>query len=81
MTEPVAKRIRVLLVDDEPMVRLLCRRMLEPAGYDIFEAEGVTEALANGLTPPSCSTPHSTGTWSSSPHSGPCSPSPSPGVS
>ena len=35
----------VLLVDDEPAVRLLCRRVLESRGYRVIEAEGSEAAL------------------------------------
>ncbi len=37
---------RVLLVDDEPGVRTVVRRMLERAGYLVLEAEGGEAALA-----------------------------------
>jgi PAS domain S-box-containing protein len=42
---PLAPR-RVLLVDDEPGVRTVVRRMLEHAGYEVLEASGGLEALA-----------------------------------
>lgn len=35
----------VLVVDDEPAVRMLARRMLETAGYEVFEAEDGIDAL------------------------------------
>jgi CheY-like chemotaxis protein len=40
------RRMTVLMVDDEPAVRLVCRRMLEHAGYDVQEAADMPEALA-----------------------------------
>ena len=36
----------ILLVEDEPMVRNLVRRILERLGYQVLEAAGPTEALA-----------------------------------
>ena len=36
----------VLVVDDEETVRLVARRMLEPAGYTVIEAVNGAEALA-----------------------------------
>jgi CheY-like chemotaxis protein len=41
-----ANRCCVLLVDDEPGVRQLIRRMLERAGLDVVEAGSGPEALA-----------------------------------
>ena len=35
---------RVIVVDDEPAVRSIVKRMLEPAGYIVEEAEGPKEA-------------------------------------
>lgn len=35
----------VLVVDDEPLVRLLCERILRHAGYLVLSAEGGLEAL------------------------------------
>jgi CheY-like chemotaxis protein len=35
----------VLIADDEPGVRALARRILEPAGYDVVEAGNGVEAL------------------------------------
>jgi DNA-binding response OmpR family regulator len=37
----------VLVVDDEPSMRLLCRVNLELAGYEVDEAQNGTEALAH----------------------------------
>ena len=48
--EPLPGRERVLLVEDEPVVRRLVRRMLERNGYDVFEA---------GTVQPPSSTPAS----------------------
>ena len=36
----------VMVVDDEPLVRSLCRRMLEDAGFKVYEAGDGVEALA-----------------------------------
>ncbi|QVL31891.1 response regulator [Telmatocola sphagniphila] len=36
---------RILIVDDEPMLRTTMRRMLAPTGYEIEEAEDGHEAL------------------------------------
>jgi CheY-like chemotaxis protein len=38
-------RIRVLVVDDEPSLRLLLRRVLEDAGLEVFEASNGAAAL------------------------------------
>jgi CheY-like chemotaxis protein len=38
--------MRVLVVDDEPIVRRVSRRMLEHAGYEVHEAADVPEAIA-----------------------------------
>lgn len=49
MSEPSAtlsSRMRVLVVDDESLVRRLSRRMLEHAGYEVHEAADVPEAIA-----------------------------------
>ncbi len=37
---------RILVVDDDATIRLLCRRLLEGAGYRVLEAEGSSEAMA-----------------------------------
>jgi len=37
---------RVIVVDDEPAVRTIVRRMLEPAGYIVEEAEDPKQACA-----------------------------------
>ena len=42
----------VLVVDDEPRVRELLRRWLEPWGYDVTEAGTASEALDVMLTEP-----------------------------
>ena len=42
----------VLLVDDEPAMRALLRRMLEPGGYDVREAADSHSALASIKTSP-----------------------------
>jgi CheY-like chemotaxis protein len=43
--EPLSGCERVLLVEDEPVVRSLVRRMLEGNGYDVVEAENGAAAL------------------------------------
>jgi two-component system, cell cycle sensor histidine kinase and response regulator CckA len=43
ISEP--SRGTVLVVDDEPGVRALARRILEPGGYDVIEAGNGVEAL------------------------------------
>jgi len=40
-----ARATRILIVDDDPDVRLVLRRMLEPDGYEIGEAGHGREAL------------------------------------
>jgi cyclic di-GMP phosphodiesterase len=40
------RRLKVLLADDEPSMRLLCRINLDLAGFDVVEAENGAEALA-----------------------------------
>jgi CheY-like chemotaxis protein len=37
---------QILVVDDDPSVRLLCTKSLKNAGYRVLEAEGSTEAMA-----------------------------------
>lgn len=39
-------RPKVMVVDDEALVRTLSRRMLESAGYQVYEAADGVEALA-----------------------------------
>ena len=41
-----SRRQRVLLADDEPSMRLLCRINLDLAGFDVVEAQNGSEALA-----------------------------------
>jgi two-component system cell cycle sensor histidine kinase/response regulator CckA len=43
--EPVPPRVTVLVVDDEPNVRSVARRILERAGYRVILAEGGEQAL------------------------------------
>jgi signal transduction histidine kinase len=38
-------RGRVLVVDDEPAIRITCKRMLERHGYDVIDAESGAEAI------------------------------------
>lgn len=45
-TDPIPTTIRVLLVDDQPDVRLAFRYMLEADAYQVIEASNGTEALA-----------------------------------
>ena len=37
---------RILVVEDDPSVRLICTRSLHRAGYDVLEAAGSSEAMA-----------------------------------
>jgi DNA-binding response OmpR family regulator len=37
---------RVLVVDDDPSIRLICTTSLKNAGYQVLEAEGSSEAMA-----------------------------------
>jgi two-component system cell cycle sensor histidine kinase/response regulator CckA len=46
MTTKQIARPHVIVVDDEPAVRSLVRRMLEPAGYIVDEAVDALEACA-----------------------------------
>jgi CheY-like chemotaxis protein len=43
---PAAAPTTVLVVDDEPAIRQIARRILEDGGYQITEAEGGLEAIA-----------------------------------
>lgn len=43
---PAAPGVRVLVVDDEDAIRLLCRVNLEASGIEVFEAEDGESALA-----------------------------------
>ncbi len=45
VTAPAVGRETVLLAEDEPLVRLLARRVLEQAGYTVLVASGGAEAL------------------------------------
>ncbi len=44
--------VRVLVVDDDPALRLLCRVNLEHAGFQVGEAATVAEAEAALVEPP-----------------------------
>ncbi len=37
--------VRILVVDDDPIVRLLCEKILKEAGYEVILAEGSLEAM------------------------------------
>ena len=37
---------RILIVDDDPSIRLLCATSLTKAGYHVLEAEGSSEAMS-----------------------------------
>jgi len=37
---------RILIVDDDPSIRLICTTSLKNAGYQALEAEGSSEAMA-----------------------------------
>jgi DNA-binding NtrC family response regulator len=45
-TEGHAAAPRVLVVDDEPSIRLLCRVNLELEGHEVFEADSLSTARA-----------------------------------
>ena len=45
-TEGHAAAPRILVVDDEPSIRLLCRVNLELDGYEVFEADSLSTARA-----------------------------------
>jgi DNA-binding response OmpR family regulator len=47
----VGRRPLVLIVDDEPAIRLLCRVNLEPHGYAVREAGSLAEARARLAEP------------------------------
>ena len=47
--KPSGSRGRILLVDDEAIVRTLVARTLEREGYQVIEASHGSEALARGL--------------------------------
>lgn len=38
-------KARILVVDDEPIVRISCRRALEPEGYEVAQAENAHAGL------------------------------------
>lgn len=38
-------KARILVVDDEPIVRISCRRTLEPEGYEVAHAENALAGL------------------------------------
>lgn len=44
--DPFAGAVIVLVVDDDPAIRRSVRKMLEWAGYIVYEAAGAGEALA-----------------------------------
>ena len=46
MSEPPRGHERILLVDDEPLVRKALRRLLQSLGYQVDEASDGDEALA-----------------------------------
>jgi len=43
---PATTSTSVLVVDDEPAIRQIARRILEDGGYQVSEAEGGLEAIA-----------------------------------
>jgi len=45
-TAGAASTPRVLVVDDEPMIRMIAVETLEDAGYEVAEAENAAEALS-----------------------------------
>ena len=53
LTMPTQPLVRILVIDDEPIVRLEAREILEDAGYVVKEAASADEALpvlADGAT-------------------------------
>ena len=53
LTMPTQPLVRILVIDDEPIVRLDAREILEDAGYVVTEAASADEAmpmLADGAT-------------------------------
>jgi CheY-like chemotaxis protein len=42
----VSKHVLVLLVEDEPIVRMIASDSLEEAGFDVVEASNAQEAMA-----------------------------------
>jgi CheY-like chemotaxis protein len=46
MSEPLRPKKRILLVDDDPAIRVLYTRVLASAGFDITTAQHGKEALA-----------------------------------
>jgi CheY-like chemotaxis protein len=42
---PAPPLVRILVIDDEPLIRLDARAILEDAGYDVVEARSADEAL------------------------------------
>jgi CheY-like chemotaxis protein len=44
--EPSAKRAIVLIVEDEPLQRMLAATVAEDAGFDVVEASSADEAIA-----------------------------------
>lgn len=45
-TSPAPEAIRVLLVEDDPLVRLVAAETLGGAGFDVVQTEDASEALA-----------------------------------
>lgn len=43
--QPSQTAATILVVDDEPSIIKLCRELLEPEGFTIFEADGSSDAL------------------------------------
>ena len=42
---------RILIVDDDPSIRLICTTSLKNGGYQVLEAGGSSEAMALYATP------------------------------
>ena len=40
-----ASKLRILVIDDEPRLRQVCHRVLEPRGYEVFDAADGREGL------------------------------------
>ena len=53
----------VLVVDDDPALRMLCRVNLELDGYTVLEAGSVDDAAASATAPPTWTSSCSTCGW------------------
>ena len=46
MSSAQDRTVRILVVDDDPIIRLFCEKLLKEAGYEVTSAEGSPEAMA-----------------------------------